>query len=131
MENLIEIYISPNGDHLWEVANSPIPGDGFAESLSVAKHLLSELRKMGKGKGEGAGAGKSKTGMRRRCARRPYANVYLVYICVLDRCNATLGEEGDALLPHVCTSHCFCLGGLGEPFQNVWSANVVVVVGGG
>lgn len=72
MENLIEIYISPNGDHLWEVANSPSSGDGFAESLGVAKYFLSELKKMGRGKGGGVGASKSKTGMRRRCARRPY-----------------------------------------------------------
>lgn len=72
MESLIEIYISPNGDHLWEVVNSTSSGDGFAESLGVAKYFLSELKKMGKGIGEGVGAGKSKTGMRRRCARKAY-----------------------------------------------------------
>lgn len=66
LEHLVEIYISPNGDHLWEVASTAPSGGGMAESLGVAKHFLSELKKMGKGQGEGAAADKSRTGMKRR-----------------------------------------------------------------
>ncbi|CAM9658825.1 unnamed protein product, partial [Ectocarpus fasciculatus] len=48
LEHLIEIYISPNGDHLWEVV-SPQGGDGSAESLGVARFFLSELQKISGG----------------------------------------------------------------------------------
>ncbi|CAM9585064.1 unnamed protein product [Ectocarpus sp. 4 AP-2014] len=57
LEHLIEIYISPNGDHLWEVVTSPQGGDGSAESLGIARFFLSELQKISRGDGRsGAGA---------------------------------------------------------------------------
>lgn len=70
--HLIEIYTSPNGDHLWEVATAAASGAGSAESLGVARFFLSELEKMGRGdsrSGGGAGGAASKAAMRRRCAK--------------------------------------------------------------
>lgn len=74
MEHLIEIYISPNGDHLWEVATAaPAGGDGSTESLGAARYFLSELEKMSgsggqSGGGGGVGGASSKATTRRRCA---------------------------------------------------------------
>lgn len=65
LEHLIEIYLSPNGDHLWEVASTAPGGDGYAEALGVAKKLLLELEQTSGG-GRGGGGGSSKAGMRRR-----------------------------------------------------------------
>ena len=77
LEHLIEIYISPNGDHLWEVATAAASGDGSSsESLGVARFFLSELEKMGRGDGRngggagGAGGAAGKAVVRRRCAKR-------------------------------------------------------------
>lgn len=70
LQHLIEIYVSPNGDHLWEVATAAPGGEGSAESLGTAKVFLSELQKMTRGDGRsssGAGGATSKEVMRRRC----------------------------------------------------------------
>lgn len=68
--HLIEIYISPNGDHLWEVVTAPASGrDGSSESpLGVARKLLSELEEISgrDGGNSGAGASISKDNMRIR-----------------------------------------------------------------
>lgn len=81
LEHLIEIYISPNGDHLWEVATAAASGDGSSsESLGVARFFLSELEKMGRGDGRsggGAGGAASKAVMRRRCAKRVTVHVHV------------------------------------------------------
>ncbi len=70
LEHLVEIYISPNGDHLWEVTTAaPAGGDGSAESLGAARYFLSELEKMTGGDVGGGGAGGgaiSNATMRRR-----------------------------------------------------------------
>lgn len=69
MEHLIEIYVSPNGDHLWEVVAAGAPsGDAHAESLSVARELLSELERLGENDtlGDGAGRAVSKAALKRR-----------------------------------------------------------------
>ncbi|CAM9525783.1 unnamed protein product, partial [Hapterophycus canaliculatus] len=69
LEHLVEIYLSPNGDHLWEVATTAPGGDTSAESLGVARFFISELQKISRGDGRngaGAGGAASKALMRRR-----------------------------------------------------------------
>ncbi|CAN0534330.1 unnamed protein product, partial [Ectocarpus sp. 12 AP-2014] len=69
LEHLIEIYISPNGDHLWEMVTSPQGGEGSAESLGIARFFLSELQKISRGdirSGAGATGGTNKAAIRLR-----------------------------------------------------------------
>ncbi|CAN0392522.1 unnamed protein product, partial [Pylaiella littoralis] len=69
LEHLVEIYVSPNGDHLWEVAAAAPGGEGSAESLGTARFFLSELQNMSRGNGRsggGAGGATSEEVMRRR-----------------------------------------------------------------
>lgn len=71
LEHLIEIYISPNGDHLWEVVTSPQGGEGSTESLEIARFFLSELQKISRGdsrSGAGATGGTNKAAIRLRYA---------------------------------------------------------------
>ncbi|CAM9827949.1 unnamed protein product, partial [Sphacelaria rigidula] len=48
LEHLIEIYLSPNGDQLWEVASAP-PSNDVTEPLEVGRKLLLELKAMSAG----------------------------------------------------------------------------------
>lgn len=69
LEHLIEIYLSPNGDQLWEVASAP-PSNDVTEPLEVGRKLLLELKAMSAGDhdvGETMLRG-NKLSMRLRCA---------------------------------------------------------------
>lgn len=66
---MVEIYLSPGGEQLWEVAASPLV-EGTQDLLEVARTLISELEKAcegGSGDRGSAAPSRGKASMRLRC----------------------------------------------------------------